>query len=146
MQDAIGSTAGNSVAGAVGSSFGAAFEGISAAVADLNSAAGGFAISESGGLALAKALQDAIDKLRETLRHAGGLSQQRPLGMTPAAIVYKPFLSSIADDPVQGFLPAAQQLITQLESARETILKSIDATMSADSGAAQNIASTGQQI
>jgi hypothetical protein len=145
MQDATGSTTGDSVAGTVGPSFGAAFEGISAAVADLNSAAGGFAISESGGLALAKALQDAIDKLRETLRHGGILGQVRPLGMTPAAIVYKPFLSSIADDPVQGFLPAVKELIAQLESARETILKSIDATMAADSDAAHNIVSAGGQ-
>jgi hypothetical protein len=144
MQGTSGDTAGGSATAAVRPSFGAAFDGIAAAVADLNSAAGGFAISESGGLALAKALQDAIDKLNTTLANSSALGQERPLGMTPAAIVYKPFLSSIAHDPIQGFIPALTKLIAQLTSAREAILKSIDTTMGTDSTAAQNISSSGQ--
>jgi hypothetical protein len=85
--------------------------GIAGAVASFKAATGaGFAISEDGGRELLRAIGDMLLDVERALFDAERLAQEPPLGTTPAAQVYKPFLATIATDPVQGFLPAVHGL------------------------------------
>jgi hypothetical protein len=84
----------------------AAFEGISAAVAGVVAAAnGGFGISENGGQSLLNAIDDLKAAVADALSSGVALEGEPPLGSTPNAKIYKPFIASIATDPVQGAIP-----------------------------------------
>lgn len=132
----------------VGSPSGAvltAFDGMSSAIADLVDAGNqGFSISETGGQALINALEEAISDLEVILNDTQSISREPPLGSTPAALVYKPFLATIANDPVQGFIPAAHKLVSEMGNAIQAIKKSMATTAAADEDAGRNITSSGR--
>lgn len=106
---------------------GAAFAGISRAIDAIAMAAnnGGFGISENGGQALIRAIDDLQSAVEKALGRASVLGQEPALGGTPAATVYKPFLATIATDTAQGAIPALRKLQTDLVNARAAIQKAM---------------------
>jgi hypothetical protein len=121
-------------------SFGESLSGASLAVASLKAASvQGFAVSETGGNALIKAINTMHDGVMEALQDSDILAQEPPLGTTPASQVYKPFLATIATDPDQGFITAMQKLQTDLEQAKELIQKSMAAYQESDQNNAQGV-------
>jgi hypothetical protein len=107
---------------------GAAFAGMTSAIDAIAKAAssGGFGISANGGNALLTAIDDLKHAVESALRDSAMLAQQPALGTTPAANVYKPFLATVASDPVQGAIPALKKLQTDLTSAHAAIKKAMD--------------------
>ncbi|MEV0680743.1 hypothetical protein AB0I60_29930 [Actinosynnema sp. NPDC050436] len=88
--------------------------------------AAGFAISAQGGRALLDAIEAMQAELSVALSDASLLAQEPPLGTTPAARVYRPFLASIAGDPAQGFYPALQRLSQDLTQLAADVRQSMD--------------------
>lgn len=122
-------------------SSGGSFAGISVAVDQLVAATqnGGFSISENGGQALLSAIHEVQTEVASALQHFSNIQQQLPLGTTPNATIYKPFIESVASDPTQGSIPALRKLQTDLEDAHTAIQKSISATRDTDVDAGVNI-------
>jgi hypothetical protein len=110
-----------------GGGAGAAFAGIGTAIDAIARAAnsGGFGISHDGGKALLNAIDELHTAVTSALRKSIELGHQLPLGTTPAANVYKPFLATVASDPVQGALPAFKKLQTDLINAHAAIQKAM---------------------
>jgi hypothetical protein len=113
--------------GGGGSNAGEAFAGIGTAIGGIVAAAdnGGFGISHDGGQALINAIDDLHTAVTNALRKSTQLEQQPPLGTTPAANVYKPFLATVASDPAQGALPVFKKLQTDLVNAHAAIKKAM---------------------
>jgi hypothetical protein len=124
--------------------FFAGMRGISDSAASFSaSVSAGVGVSESGGEALIKAIGQMQRGVAKALQKAEILSQEPPLGTTPAAQVYKPFLASIAADPVQGFVPAAKQLEKDLERMRSDVERAMAAYQATDEDAKQGIKRAG---
>jgi hypothetical protein len=105
---------------------GGAFDGISEAVSGIVAASdAGFMVSENGGQPLLDAIRDLQREVATALARADFLQQQPPLGTTPNAVIYKPFLSTIASDPSQGAIPVLRQLQRDLLSAEAAIKKAM---------------------
>ncbi|MFI9818655.1 hypothetical protein [Saccharothrix variisporea] len=100
----------------------AGLRGISDAAASFSTlVAGGVGVNEHGGQALIKAIDKMLDGVTRALRQSHIIGQEPPLGTTPAAQVYKPYLATIATDPVQGFITAAQELKEKLVQMRSDV-------------------------
>jgi hypothetical protein len=126
---------------------GGAFEGISAAVGGIVEAAdAGFTISESGGQPLLKAIDDLATEVATALGQGHMLAKEPALGSTPAATVYKPFLSTVASDQTQGAIPVLTKLHADLASAHAAIQKAMDNYQDTDHGNASNVQSTGTWV
>ncbi|MBB5960341.1 hypothetical protein FHS29_006964 [Saccharothrix tamanrassetensis] len=122
----------------------AGLSGMSHAVAGFQAAtAAGFTISQSGGQALLNAIDDMIQAAEETLMRAEMLAQEPPLGTTPAAQVYKPFLASIATDPAQGFIPAIDKFKEDLARLRTNVEQAMGSYRSTDDDRAQGLQNIG---
>ncbi|SDH57775.1 hypothetical protein SAMN05216553_13021 [Lentzea fradiae] len=122
----------------------AGMQGISdSAVRFSASVAAGVGVSESGGQALIKAVDRMLKGVDKALRKSEVLSQEPPLGTTPAAQVYKPFLASIAADPAQGFVPAAKKLQADLERMRSDVERAMATYQASDENAKQGIKRAG---
>lgn len=125
----------------------AGMKGISDSAASFSaSVAAGVGVSDSGGQALIKAIEKMHDGVTKALKKADYLSAEPPLGTTPAAQVYKPFLASIATDPAQGFITAAKQFQKDLEQMRSDVEKAMAAYKTADEDAKQGISRAGGPI
>jgi hypothetical protein len=111
--------------GGVGAS--EAFAGMGSSIDAIFTAAnsGGFGISENGGQALLRALDELKTAVENALRNSSQLEEQPALGSTPAANVYKPFLATIASDPTQGAIPALRKLQKDLANAHAAINKAM---------------------
>ncbi|EWC62745.1 hypothetical protein UO65_1939 [Actinokineospora spheciospongiae] len=106
----------------------ASFAGISAAVYQLGVAADrGFTVSGPGAGALISAVTEMREVVVAALDNAVRFGQEPALGQTPAAQVYKPFMASIATDPVQGFIPFLERLQQDLVDAEAALRKSMAA-------------------
>ncbi|MDX8145030.1 hypothetical protein SK854_23170 [Lentzea sp. BCCO 10_0061] len=103
------------------------------------SVAAGVGVNESGGQALIKAIDKMYEGVTNALSKSDYLSQEPPLGTTPAAQVYKPFLASVATDPAQGFITAATKFKQDLEQMRSDVEKAMAAYQTADQDAKQGI-------
>lgn len=124
--------------------FFAGMKGISDSVAAFSaSVADGVGVNEHGGQALIKAIDKMHEGVARALRQSEILSQEPPLGTTPAAQVYKPYLATIATDPAQGFITAAKELKTKLEQMRSDVEKAMAAYKTADQDAEQGINKAG---
>ncbi|MCP2169016.1 hypothetical protein [Goodfellowiella coeruleoviolacea] len=100
--------------------------GVGRAVGGLKAAAAkGFTVSEAGGQALIKAIDNLRGKLDELSGRAAELGQEPALGQTPAARVYRPFLATVATDPDDGLVAALRQLSQDLQDARDAITASM---------------------
>jgi hypothetical protein len=106
---------------------GAAFAGIGTAIDTISTAAnsGGFGISHDGGQALINAIDDLHTAVTAALRKSDQLRSEPALGTTPAANVYKPFLATVASDPVQGAIPVLKKLQTDLVNGHAAIQKAM---------------------
>jgi hypothetical protein len=107
---------------------GGVFDGVGKAVDNLVNAAntgGGFTVSHEGGQALINAIDTYQAKLRQHLNSAHLLSQRLPLGTSPAANTFTPFLSTVASDQTQGAIPAMRKLKQRLDEARSAIQRSM---------------------
>jgi hypothetical protein len=127
------------------SSAGAGFEGISAAVTSLQSAVsnGGFSISEEGGQKLLTAISTLQTKVENHQSNAQYLATRLPLGSSPAAKVYVPFLSTVASDPVQGIIPVLTKLRRDLQAAHDAITQSIANSQNTDQGNSDQLRTSG---
>ena len=124
--------------------FFAGMQGISDSAASFSaSVAVGVGVNESGGQALIKAIDRMLKGVDKALRKSEVLSQEPPLGTTPAAQVYKPFLASIAADPAQGFVPAAKKLQADLERMRSDVERAMATYQASDENAKQGIKRAG---
>jgi hypothetical protein len=126
---------------------GGAFEGISAAVGGIVEAANaGFTISESGGQPLLNAIQELKAAVEVALRQSSQLEAEPPLGSTPNAKVYKPFIATVASDPTQGAIPVLKKLQTDLNDAHTAIQKSIANSRATDQENAAGVANSGTWV
>jgi hypothetical protein len=122
----------------------AGISGMSGAVAGFSAAtAAGFTISETGGQALIRAIDNMLEGVIDARRNAERLAQEPPLGTTPAAQVYKPFLATIATDPVQGFIPALIKFQDDLDQLRSNVEQAIAAYQTSDQDAGRGVANAG---
>ncbi|RKT57336.1 hypothetical protein [Saccharothrix australiensis] len=118
--------------------------GMSTAVERFQAAtAAGFTISRDGGAALIAAIDDMLQGTEEALAGAHFLSRQPPLGTTPAAEVYKPFLASIAADSDQGFIPAVLKLQDDLTRLRANVAEAMGLYWSTDEDRAHGLDAIG---
>jgi hypothetical protein len=103
------------------------FQAISAAVSGLVAASEtGFTISENGAKPLLDAIEDLAGVVAGAMGQSSVLTSHLPLGGTPNATVYKPFLATIATDPEQGAIPALRKLHGDLTNAHTAIKKAMD--------------------
>lgn len=124
--------------------FFAGMKGISDAAASFSaSVAAGVGVNENGGQALIKAIDKMHKGVTNALQKSDVISQQPPLGTTPAAQVYKPYLATIATDPVQGFIAAAEELQKKLLQMRADVEKAMAAYQATDEDAKQGINKAG---
>lgn len=125
----------------------AGLAGMTSAVSGFQAAtAAGFRIGETGGQALLNAIDDMLAGVADALNGAERLSQEPPLGTTPAAQVYKPFLATVATDQVQGFIPALIKFRQDLEQLRSDVEQSMGTYQSTDQDAGQGVANAGGPI
>ncbi|AHH95482.1 hypothetical protein [Kutzneria albida] len=119
----------------------AAIDGISGAVSQLKaaSASGGFSITEEGAEPLLKAVADLKAEVRSHIMKSTGLAEVLPLGQTPAAQVYRPFMATVASDQAQGLLPFLHKLQTDLDDVENTIRKSVALQQDADHSGASSL-------
>jgi len=116
----------------------AGYEGISYAVQGLVAASNdGFTVDDVSGQKLINAIDELHDEVLTALRNVPYLGQVRPLGMTPGAQVYAPFLATVAGDPVQGAAPVLKKLRQDLEDAKAAIQKSLASYQHADTASGQ---------
>lgn len=125
----------------------AGLAGMTSAVSGFQAAtAAGFRIGETGGQALLNAIDDMLSEVEQALRKAERISQEPPLGTTPAAEVYKPFLATIATDPVQGFVPAILKFQEDLKRFRVDVEQSMADYRTTDQDSGQGISSAGGSV
>ena len=116
------------------------FPAISAAVSGLVAASQtGFTISENGARLLLAAMEELRSEIELALRQSSQLEAQPALGSTPNANVYKPFIATIASDPIQGAIPALRKLQDDLIDARSVIKQAMDNYRDSDSVSASKI-------
>ncbi|MGH3620168.1 MAG: hypothetical protein ACRDQ5_00035 [Sciscionella sp.] len=113
---------------------GAELEGMARGFSDLKSAisCGGVTFTEESANALKSAMQELQTTLREVHANASRLGNEPPIGDTPAARVYKPFLATIATDPVQGLVPQLQKMQHEADDIIAAIDKSAKSTQASD--------------
>jgi hypothetical protein len=120
------------------------FQGITEAVVGIVQAVDqGFALSENGGEPLLKAIQELKTEVENALRDSTVLQAHPPLGSTPNAKIYTPFLATIATDPVQGAIPVLEQLLADMVSAENAIKTAMANYREADAAAGARLAASG---
>jgi hypothetical protein len=124
--------------GSVGANL--SFQGITTAVDSLVSASKeGFALSENGGQPLIDAIDSLKSEVAEAISKSQRLEAEPPLGTTPNAKVFKPFLATIASDPDQGAIPVMRKLLDDLNRAEAVIKQAMKNYAEADMDSATNI-------
>ncbi|UVS80227.1 hypothetical protein [Actinokineospora sp. UTMC 2448] len=101
----------------------------------------GFTFTGPGAQVLLDAVTRMQDRVNGMLLEAQDLAFEPSLGQTPAAQVYRPFMASVATDPVQGFLPFLQSLQQDLASIEESLKATVTEYRTQDETSAQNIKS-----
>jgi hypothetical protein len=120
------------------------FSGFSEGVAAFDTAvAGGFAIEPEGGQALTKAADDLYRELDDGLRELRQYRHERPLGSTPAAQTYKPFLVTVSSDPAQGAIPAFVALQKDIDKFKAAVNKAMETYQNMDHSAQSDLRRAG---
>lgn len=83
-------------------------------------AAGGFAVNETGGQALLKAIRDMAEWVDNNVRDLRSLVREVPLGGSQGAETMKPHVAQVASDG-DGFLPMLVKFRESLVSAEQGI-------------------------
>jgi hypothetical protein len=127
-----------------GGGAGAAFAGIGTAVDGILTAAnsGSFSVTPQAGQSLISAIEALHTEVDHALAKSQMLEQEPPLGQTPAAKVYKPFLATVATDPAQGAMPVFKKLKSDLVNARAAIeqaMKNYEETEQANTTSANGV-------
>lgn len=123
---------------------GGAFDGISEAVSGIVAASeSGFMVSENGGQPLLDAIDDLSREVRDALKRSTVLGSHLPLGSTPNAEIFKPFIATVATDPTQGAIPVFKKLQEDLDAARAAIQKAMDNYNATEQENASNIKISG---
>jgi hypothetical protein len=105
------------------------------AATQLNSAiSDGFTMNYEGVQALLTYTQGLQKAVNEALFKQNVLAQTPPLGSTPAANTFKPFLSTAATDPTQGLVPVLKKLHDQLGDSVTNLKNSLANYEYADKG------------
>ncbi|CCH34647.1 hypothetical protein ABZ816_30205 [Actinosynnema sp. NPDC047251] len=131
---------------AVGGFF-SGIDGMSTAVQGFRAAtAAGFTISADRGQALLTAIGDMQLVLEAAIAKSSVITQEPPLGTTPAARVYRPFLATIASDPAQGFLPAVKKLSEDLTRLAADVRQSMGVYGTAEDQNTHGITTAGGPI
>jgi hypothetical protein len=113
---------------------------IDTAATNLNTAiSGGYSMDYEGAQQLLKFVQGMRTAVTKVISTSHELSQTPQLGTTPAANVYKPYLSTVATDPTQGFVPVISKIKNQLDQAATNIQGSITAYEQSDQSAADGL-------
>ncbi|MFD7656070.1 hypothetical protein ACFV4N_19040 [Actinosynnema sp. NPDC059797] len=114
--------------------------GLGAAISQANNAMGhGFTISADAGeplIAVLARFQQTVERLQHDLDR---LATEPPLGTTPAAQVYKPFLASIAGDPVQGSNAVLRNLQKELVHMSKRIHQAMELYATTDRNSANDL-------
>ncbi|GAA1313528.1 hypothetical protein [Saccharothrix xinjiangensis] len=101
-------------------------QGLGTVISQVNAVTGpGFAVSEDSGAPLVEVLDSFLLLMRARQIDLGRLAIEPPLGMTPAARVYKPFIASIAADPVQGSQAVLKDFQQKLLLMKEQITEAM---------------------
>ncbi len=112
---------------------GGGIEGMASGVSDLKGAlAEGVTFTEEAADALKSTMRQLQATLREVHADALRLGQELPIGDTPAAKVYKPFLATIATDPDQGLVPQLVKMQRDAQDVLDAIDKSARSTQTTD--------------
>jgi hypothetical protein len=120
------------------------FQGMTESVRQLVAASKvGFTVSDAGGQMIVNAIDTLHAKITKRLYNARQLAQELPLGTSPAAVHFKPFLASIAGDPQQGLIAALTQLKKDLEDAHDAVAKSMVSYRQTEQGNASGMGSPG---
>lgn len=120
------------------------FAGIGDAAQQLKTAADqGFTVEGPGADAMINAVVEMQDTVTSALENSHLLAQVPPLGETPAAQVYKPFMATIATDPAQGFIPFMLGLQRDLADIEASLRKSMTAYQDTDQTGAGGITAAG---
>jgi hypothetical protein len=125
----------------------AGISGMSAAVSQFGAAtAAGFTISAKGGEALIQAIDRMVQQSDRLNLDIDRLSLEPPLGTTPAARVYKPFLASVASDPDQGFKPAVAKFRADLIQLKTQLTQAMGHYRTTDQDAGDGVTAAGGPI
>jgi hypothetical protein len=125
----------------------AGISGMSAAVSQFGAAtAAGFTISAKGGEALIQAIDRIMLDSDRLNMEVARLSQEPPLGTTPAARVYKPFLATVASDPDQGFKTALTRLTADLVELKTQVAQAMGHYRTTDQDAGDGVTAAGGPI
>jgi hypothetical protein len=81
---------------------------------------GSFAVSETGGQALLKAIRDLAKFVDDNLSDANVVAQQLPLGSSNGAKLMKPYMVNVVTDD-QGFYTRLKEFRTSLVDAEAAI-------------------------
>jgi hypothetical protein len=120
---------------------------MSAAISGIVLAANnGFGISENGGQSLINAIDELAAAVSRALGKSSVLSLEPPLGTTPAANVYKPFLATVASDPTQGAIPVLRKLHEDLINAHAAIQKAMRNYQNTEQANTSNVNSSGTWV
>jgi hypothetical protein len=101
-------------------------------------AAGGFAVNETGGQALLKAIRDMMLWVDDNLDSLGALDRQLPLGSSNAANEMKPYMQNVVSDQ-QGFLTQLREFRASLTSAEQGIISAMGNYNNIDQGVEGNV-------
>ncbi|ROP40374.1 hypothetical protein EDD40_5782 [Saccharothrix texasensis] len=122
----------------------AGISGMGTAVAEFRAAtAAGFTISARGGDVLVRAIDRMVQQSDRLAFEADRLSLEPPLGTTPAARVYKPFLATISSDPDQGFKTALTRFRADLIEMKTQVTKAMEHYRTTDQDAEDGVTAAG---
>lgn len=96
---------------------------------------GDVTFTEEAAEALKSGMKDLQKTLRSVMAKSARLSQEPPIGQTPAAKVFKPFLATVATDADQGFVPVLKKMLKDADDIVDAIDKSAKSTQATDEGA-----------
>ncbi|CRK59358.1 hypothetical protein [Alloactinosynnema sp. L-07] len=120
------------------------FGGIHDAAQQLKAASNeGFTVSGPGVQVMIDAVVEMLRDVSDALDSADRFAQEPALGQTPAALVYKPFMATIATDPVQGFIPFMKGLQKDLADIEASLRKSMTSYQDSDQTGASGITAAG---
>lgn len=98
---------------------------------------GSFAVNESGGQALLKAIREMAKWVDANLADLSTLGRSQPLGSSKGAELMKPYLQDVVTDD-RGFVTQLKEFRKSLTDAEEGVLKAMANYNHTDQGAQGN--------
>jgi hypothetical protein len=98
---------------------------------------GSFAVNETGGQALLKAIREMAKWVDENLADLSTLGRSQPLGSSKGAELMKPYLQDVVTDD-RGFVTQLKEFRRSLTDAEEGVLAAMRNYNNTDHGASGN--------